>query len=255
MILQNRSNHKRQNTAFTLIELLVVIAIISLLVAILLPSLQKAKDLAKSSVCTTQLHAQHLAFMFYGDDNAEKIFDGYRQNESPYNYDGDWPRYLAKYFDLPPRDYNAPDAPSWGSTWTRTSTYSAFTCPGVDNPAKSTSYSINYNLLGNYSGVDYDTWRRLYWHMLNDEGAHSSQTLRMGDTGDFVYIDVGLCRYYNSSDQEHAYKMMSRRHMDGGNYLFCDGHIELVSGEWGNWIWTWTNSNNSLSLDSTKWNN
>ncbi|MBN1556253.1 MAG: prepilin-type N-terminal cleavage/methylation domain-containing protein [Phycisphaerae bacterium] len=55
---------------FTLIELLVVIAIISLLVSILLPSLTKAKELARTTVCSANLHQISLiAFMYLNDNN------------------------------------------------------------------------------------------------------------------------------------------------------------------------------------------
>ena len=55
-------------TGFTLIELLVVIAIISLLVSILLPSLGKAKDLAKGAMCSSQTRNMGLAYLVYRED-------------------------------------------------------------------------------------------------------------------------------------------------------------------------------------------
>ena len=57
---------------FTLIELLVVIAIISLLVSILLPSLQKAKELARQVVCATNLRSQSLGLAMYAGDEDGK---------------------------------------------------------------------------------------------------------------------------------------------------------------------------------------
>ena len=54
---------------FTLIELLVVIAIISLLVSILLPSLQKAKELAKLVTCLSQMKSTGSTMCVYSEEN------------------------------------------------------------------------------------------------------------------------------------------------------------------------------------------
>ncbi|MHC4557717.1 MAG: type II secretion system protein [Planctomycetota bacterium] len=59
--------------AFTLIELLVVIAIIALLLAILMPSLRRARDQAKGVTCRNNLKQVGLAFTLYTDDNEGKF--------------------------------------------------------------------------------------------------------------------------------------------------------------------------------------
>jgi prepilin-type N-terminal cleavage/methylation domain-containing protein len=55
----------QRKKGFTLIELLVVIAIIALLVSILLPSLARARELAKQAVCATRLKGLGTAMAVY----------------------------------------------------------------------------------------------------------------------------------------------------------------------------------------------
>jgi len=56
---------------FTLIELLVVVAIIALLIAILLPSLGKARELSNRSVCAANLRGTSQSMNVYAADNQD----------------------------------------------------------------------------------------------------------------------------------------------------------------------------------------
>ncbi len=58
-----------RSKAFTLIEILVVIAVITLLMALLLPALQRAKKQAKSVICRSHLKQWSTAFALYTNNN------------------------------------------------------------------------------------------------------------------------------------------------------------------------------------------
>ncbi len=69
--------------AFTLIELLVVIAIISLLVSVLLPSLQRAQELARRVVCATRLRSLAQSQVTYAFDQDDQFPLGYVPQSYP----------------------------------------------------------------------------------------------------------------------------------------------------------------------------
>jgi len=143
----------KRREAFTLIELLVVIAIISLLVSILLPSLNRAKGLAKEVLCLTRQKQIGYAFSMYADDNNDYmcgvLADGYdmaRQSSTVRS----WSHLLSKYVGEPAA-HHYEDGDVYGTTENE-----VFWCPewtGDRNQNWYTGYGVAAIVVGDFKDV------------------------------------------------------------------------------------------------------
>jgi len=138
---------------FSILELLVVISIISLLLSILIPSLNKCRSLAKQTICNSRLRQWGMAFEAYSsaNDNFYPHVDGRDRTEqlsanpTPEelaNYYYGWIDVLPSYMDLKPwRDYTLYKKPG---------TSTMFQCPSA-KIVKNADYKYSPERIGYFS--------------------------------------------------------------------------------------------------------
>ena len=195
---------------FTLIELLVVIAIIAVLAAMLLPSLSRAKESARSAQCLSQMRQIGLAVRLYAD-----------------GHDDEFPRSQHSAFahgQLPWGRAIAPELGRVSVTWTNLLA-GLFHCPS--DPRKNAwSYGQNVYFELNPENDDYigspQTWRR------TASVSKPSATILQAENSSSGTGSMGadhIMAHFWTSPQD-ASDVEPRRHRSRSNYSFVDGHAQ-----------------------------
>ncbi|EAQ78732.1 DUF1559 domain-containing protein [Blastopirellula marina] len=156
----------RRRSAFTLVELLVVIAIIGVLIALLLPAVQQAREAARRISCSNNLKQLGLAMHNYHDTYlslpygqfAYGLYSGINPEftdtagEQPYGatwFQGTLPFVeQSAIYDAIKTDMPSMPSTDWSST-ARNTVVSSFVCPSDPSGGKVGTVGFQGNYLGN----------------------------------------------------------------------------------------------------------
>ncbi len=246
--MTHNDTRKSRRDGFTLIELLVVIAVIAVLMSILMPALQRAREQGKRAACLSNLKQLTLSWILYADDNDDKLVNGdsgeyrtaravmYTSPTQPYNKshynekpwcEVDWQRTQT--------ELQKQQAIKDGALYPYTKTLKLYKCPTVERkvldayghispPTRSYSISDAMNCVywDNMPGADM-VKKRLqikepaYRMVFVDDGGTNPAAIGGWTVRTLSVVRGGDWRWWDPPPVRHG---------DGTTFSFVDGHAD-----------------------------
>jgi prepilin-type N-terminal cleavage/methylation domain-containing protein len=250
---------KIRSVGFTLIELLVVIAIIAILLSVLIPALNIAKQQATGAICLSNLGGMAKSYYIYAEDNNSNLIQGVvtKINSADYAFDT-----VGRIWDRPWLVNPCNDAGNYtdhdstveekmngirrGSLYAYSQSEKLYHCPADKRSLTSVltrgkgpyvSYSIVFGLYGERTVTRFVLAGKNTWSLMrfNELKTPSSKVVfveenyinQPGTTGPMnVGFSPGSWMLWNGGNLDSWWDPLAYSHNDRSTLGYTDGHAE-----------------------------
>jgi prepilin-type N-terminal cleavage/methylation domain-containing protein/prepilin-type processing-associated H-X9-DG protein len=242
----------RSRAAFTLVELLVVIGIIAVLVALLLPSLNSARNQAKRVNCLAHLQQCGQALVMYANQNK----GNFPPRNAPYNIPARGPG--SGYQNNPPMGMALMVPEPYGFGARILENNDVFFCPSDDVRAPFRTaphmwgpHDQSLPVTPPYTGI---AWSMSYWQFYHPAGdavmkalaagtlsaaqlgpqePYKMENYKLGIKGSsarMILADQYIPVKWAASNSASIRRQYQTYHKEGANILYIDGHAKFLRG-------------------------
>ncbi|UCF15347.1 MAG: prepilin-type N-terminal cleavage/methylation domain-containing protein [Phycisphaerales bacterium] len=213
----------RARKGFTLIELLVVIAIIAILLAILMPAMNRVKEQGRRSSCLNNLRQLTLAWIMYADEHDDMLVNG---DTGEYGIHPDQTPWVLADWRSGMTDLQKINAIKKGALWPYVKDLKLYKCPTVTKIVRGGSHE---NIMRTYSVADSmncKDWPSMNAKMIKKRLEIPNPAYRIVFLDDGGTITSALGGWTVEVTRERWWDPPPIRHGDGTTFSFADGHSE-----------------------------